>query len=95
LGHLLAKALNTILNKGLFGVDVKRTIALLSQFGNFVNTTLKEVKLFKVSVAHIAADLSDLHLELGAIAVELEEVTSGVPLNGGHVAGFVTDQAAK
>jgi hypothetical protein len=87
----LAKALNTRLNKGLFGVDVKRTIALLSQFGDLVDATIKEVKLFKVSVAHVAADPSDLLLELGALSVELEEVTSGIPLNGGHVAGFVTN----
>ena len=54
-----------------------------------------EVNLGKVIFAHIAAGLGDLFMEGGALSVQLEEVTSGVAANGGHVAGLITNQTAK
>jgi hypothetical protein len=94
-GHLLAEALNARLNKGLLSVDVKRTVAALSQISNLVYATVVQLKFGEVVFAHGTANLSDLLVQGGALAVQGKEVAAGVAADGGHVSGFITDQSAK
>lgn len=78
MSKLLAKGLDTILEEGLFGVNVKRTVALISILGEGICSFPKAFKFHQIISVPIAKFFSDLFLKIRHVFVEVEQMTTSV-----------------
>lgn len=86
-GHLLAERLNTVLDKSLFSINIKSTIALLCHFSNLTHATVEGIKTLKIIGSEVSTLFGDLGLQISAVlSISFEKVASNVPVNGCDVA---------
>lgn len=86
-GHLLAERLNSVLDKSLFSINIKSTIALLCDLSNLTHATIEGIKALKIIGSEVSTLFGDLGLQISAVlSVSFEKVASNVPVNGCDVA---------
>lgn len=85
MSELLAKGLDTVLEEGLFSVNVKRTVALISVLGEGIGSLSKPLEFHEIFSANIPKFLGDLLLKSRHILFEVEHVTTSVSCDGCHL----------
>lgn len=83
--ELLAKGLDTVLEEGLFSVNVKRTVALISILGEGISSLSKPLKFHEIFSVNVTKFLSDLLLKSRHILFEVEHVSTSVSCDGCHL----------
>ena len=69
----------------MFRIDVERTVALFCVLGESVSAFPEALKLYEVFITQIAEFLSDLLLKQSHITLEMEDVTTLVSCDCGHL----------
>ena len=85
MSELLAKGLDTVLEEGLFSVNVKRTVALISVLGEGISSLSKPLEFHEILCVNVTKFLSDLLLKSRHILIEVEHVTTSVSCDGCHL----------
>lgn len=85
MSELLAKGLDTVLEVGLFSVNVKRTVALISILGEGISSLSKPLKFHEIFSVNVTKFLSDLLLKSRHILFEVEHVSTSVSCDGCHL----------
>jgi len=89
LSQLLTERLDSCLNKGLFGINIKATVSLLSDLSEVLDASRELIEVGEVALGETTELLADLgHQGAAFSTIDIEQMSIGVTSNICHFVGI-------